>query len=152
MHSFETMSTNETGESLLPPQVTLFLPVKEKRLFRESAGIVQSYFSSANNHPAPISSSKPNVIEDEIRVRIHDDLFAFHEVPVVDPPSANGVRSSLPLPFHFIGCQLHKLIGDIAEVRHRRNDGDGVTHRRTKSCIRIHFGEKCVNLSHGIPV
>ena len=52
-------------------------------------------------------------------------LFLFHEVPVVDPPAANGVRGPLPLPFHLVGCQLHELVGDIAEVRHRRVDGDG---------------------------
>ena len=52
-------------------------------------------------------------------------LFLPYEVPVVRPPRTYGVCRSLLLPFHFFWRQLHKLIGDIAEVRHRRIDGNG---------------------------
>ena len=53
------------------------------------------------------------------------DLLHPHKMPVIRAPGAHRIGGALPLPFHFLGCQLHKLVGDIAEVRHRRIDGNG---------------------------
>ena len=53
------------------------------------------------------------------------DLLPPHKVPVIGSPGPLRIGSALLLPFHFLGCQLHQLIGDATVIRHLRIEGDG---------------------------